>query len=83
MSIVDFKNELNLQTSEKHLYGVLDQINRDIQEQDAKITIRMLFNKLGFKSTRKYQDEYVDCYGWDKKGFRQLYQITTEIREVD
>lgn len=82
MSIIDFKEELNLQSSEQQIRDILDQTNHGIKERDEKITIRELYDRLGIKSVRDYPDPYIDCWGWDKKGFRQLYSIVTELKEV-
>lgn len=82
MNIIDYKPELNLQSDRQTIQDILDQINKDIEELDEKITVRESYNRLGIKSEREYPDEYLDCWGWDKKGFRKLYSIVTVLREV-
>lgn len=65
------------------LKEIAEEINHDIQESDRKITMRELYETIGFECSNKYPDEFIDCWGWDKKGFRKLYSITTVLREVE
>lgn len=83
MDVINYMPEINLQSCKQSIQDILDQTNKDIKELDEKITIRELYNRIGLKSERKYPDEYIDCWGWDKKGFRKLYSIVTELREVE
>lgn len=83
MDVINYTPEINLQSCKQSIQDILDQTNKDIKELDKKITIRELYNRFGLESERKYPDEYIDCWGWDKKGFRKLYSIVTELREVE
>ncbi len=83
MDIIDYTQEINPQSCKQSIQDILDQINKVIKESDEKITIRELYNRFGLKSERKYPDECIDCWGWDKKGFRKLYSIATVLREVE
>ncbi len=79
MNIMDFKDELILQANETYIHEIIDQANRDIEERNKKITIRDLYDRMGFKSVRTYPDAYLDCWGFDKSGFRQLYFIVNGV----
>lgn len=83
MDVINYTPKINLQSCEQSIQDILDQTNKDIKELDEKITIRELYNRFGLESERKYPDECIDCFGWDKKGFRKLYSIVTELREVE
>lgn len=88
--MIVWTNNGPLSTSEGNketLQTIQDAINDAIMNHDAKITIRQLYrNYLGVDlncAVYKIEpDLYVDPddWGWDRKGFRQLYR-TRIIRE--
>lgn len=57
----------------------LEEIQNDLRNKinnGEKITERTVYETLGFDvSYIPFPDERLDCYGWDKKGFRRLYKI--------
>ena len=64
------------------LKEIEDELNRQIQEEDAKITLRKAYEAIGLPTPLHFDPVY-DLMGWDKKGFRQLYSIEQRLIPVD
>ena len=79
MSIIDFKEELNLQSNEQRIRDILDQTNHGIKERDEKITIRELYDRLGVKSERDYPDPYIDCWVGIRKALDNYIQSSQNL----
>ena len=60
------------------LKEIEEELNRQIQEEDAKITLRKVYESIGLPTPLHFDPVY-DLMGWDKKGFRQLYSIEQRL----
>ena len=55
--------------------------NNEKIEAGEKITLRTLYTELGFAVPEQFDPLY-DLWGWDKKGFRQLYERITYLKPL-
>lgn len=77
--------ELKKMTEEQRskIYRTLKELNDKVANGE-QIMLRTYCDELGIP-TEGYDDELLDFWGFDKKGFRQLYKkkVTMEIVPID
>ena len=78
---IEWTNDFH-SSQQSNLKEIEDELNRQIQEEDAKITLRKVYESVGLPTPLHFDPKY-DLMGWDKKGFRQLYLIVQYLIPVD
>ena len=63
--------------------NIQEELNRRIQENDECFTIEEVYRFIGIDTPKlppHVDQDFFKTYGWDRKGFRQLYdKVTTYI----
>ena len=77
-------------TDTKRLHGAMNKANYDIRKDKRKVTIRNFYEEylntnIYLPNDPEFEGEFfVDCddWGWDEKGFRQLFETKTTRIEL-
>ena len=60
----------------------LDDLTRgynDIIASGGEVLLKDIYDRLGLPFPEGLRNPELDLWGWDKKGFRQLYRIETKL----